>query len=117
MPAPPKCSFRRVERTPALEERIRELAQRLQRCNERIDQCHVTLERRTNGRNGLRPCQVQIDLSVPGAEIRAIGASSGSSGSGSADQSDIFLALNAAFDDAKRQLQELHRERVGEARR
>ena len=96
MLATPKYSFRDVERSAVLDERLRELVWRLQRCNERIDQCHLTVGR----------SEVQIDLSVPGAEIHAHSASGGPS-----DPGDVFVALNAAFDDARRQLQELHWER------
>lgn len=98
MLATPKYSFRDVERSAVLDERLRELVQRLQRCNERIDQCHLTVGRH----------EVQIDLSVPGAEIHAHSESGGSS-----DPGDVLGALNAAFDDARRQLQDLHRERIG----
>jgi len=98
MLATPKYSFRDLERSSMLHERLRELVRRLQRCDERIDHCHLTVGRR----------EVQIDLSVPGAEIHAHSESGGPS-----DPGDVFVALNAAFDDARRQLQDLHRERIG----
>ena len=122
MLAPPKYSFRDVERSAVLEERVRELVQRLQRCHERIDHCHLTVARRRALYGGVatpgatapgdsQPFEVQIDLSVPGAEIHAHSASGRIS-----DPADVFIALNAAFDDARRQLQELQRERTGISR-
>jgi ribosomal subunit interface protein len=108
MAASPTYSFRHVQRSAVLEERVRELMQRLQRYNERIDQCHLTVERLGADRGGPTPYEVRIDLSIPGAEIHA----GGTSDSG-ARQNDVFVALNEAFNDAKRQLQQLQCERIG----
>jgi ribosomal subunit interface protein len=112
MLAPPTFSFRHVRRSAALDERVRELAQRLQKFNERIDHCHLTVERIDRGQDGLPPYAVHIDLSIPGAEIHADGASGADS-----DHGDVYAALDAAFNDAKRQLQDLHRERILAAKR
>jgi len=111
MLAPPKYSFRDVERSAVLDERVRELVQRLQRCHRRIDQCHLTVARGreifgASAPGGPPPYEVRIDLSVPGAEIHAHSASGWTT-----EARDVFVALNAAFDDARRQLQELQRER------
>lgn len=108
MLALPTYSFRHVERSAVLDERVRELVQRLQRINERIDHCHLTFGRRQDDVGGSPPYEVQIDLSVPGAQIHAHSASATSP-----DPDDVFTALNAAFDDAGRQLLALHRERIG----
>jgi ribosomal subunit interface protein len=114
MLAPPtySFSFRHVRRSAVLDERVRELVQRLQKFNERIDQCHLTVERIDRGQDGSAPYAVHIDLSIPGAEIHADGASEASF-----DHGDVYAALNAAFNDAKRQLQELQCERLLTAKR
>jgi len=110
MLSPPILRFRQVQRSAVLEERVREMVQRLRRFNERIDHCHLMVERLDRGQDGLPgspPYAVHIDLSIPGAEIHADGTSDTRS-----EHADVYAALNAAFDDAKRQLQELHRERI-----
>jgi hypothetical protein len=103
-------TFRHLERSGALEDRARELGSRLERFGKRIAQCHMTLEG-PDGRRGGASYLVKIDLTVPGAQIHADSLH----GDGAAHE-DIYLALRDAYNNAKRQLQDLHRGRIGSAR-
>jgi len=99
-------TFRHTDHSSALEARARELGERLQRYGERITQCHMTLESARSGHNGNAPYSVQIDLAIPGAQIHADSLQIDGTG-----HQDIYLALRYAFNNAKRQLQELHSKR------
>jgi ribosome-associated translation inhibitor RaiA len=99
-------TFRHTGHSSALEARARELGQRLQRYGERISQCHMTIEGARGGRSGGAPFVVQIDLALPGAQIHADSLQIDGAG-----HKDVYLALRDAFNNAKRQLQELHSKR------
>jgi ribosome-associated translation inhibitor RaiA len=105
MQSPMTLTFRHMDHSSALEARARELGQRLRRYGERITQCHMTLEGARGGRSGA-PYAVQIDLAVPGAQIHADSLQIDGSG-----HKDVYIALRDAFNNAKRQLQELHSKR------
>ena len=102
-------SFQGIERSGALEARMRELAERLRRCNERITLCRVTVAGRqghhgTPGHPG-GVVEARIHLSVPGAQIHA--------DSGRVDGvplTDPYRALRAAYDNARRQMLDLERD-------
>ena len=106
MRSPMTLTFRHTDHSSALEARARELGQRLQRYGERITQCHMTLEGSRGGHGSGAPYVVQIDLAVPGAQIHADSLQLDGAG-----HKDLFLALRDAFNNAKRQLQELHSKR------
>jgi ribosome-associated translation inhibitor RaiA len=99
----PTISFRHIDHSGALEDRARKLGSRLGRFSERIMHCHMTLEGPGNRRDGA-PYLVKIDLTVPGAQIHADSLHADGAG-----HKDIYLALRDAFNNAKRQLQDLHR--------
>lgn len=99
-------TFRHLDHSSALEARARELGERLQRYGERITQCHMTLESSRGGHASGASYVVQIDLAVPGAQIHADSRQLDGAG-----HKDIHRALRDAFDNAKRQLQELHSKR------
>jgi ribosome-associated translation inhibitor RaiA len=106
MRSPMTLTFRRTDHSSALEARARELGERLRRYGERITQCHMTLEGSRGGHGSGSPYVVQIDLAVPGAQIHADSLQMDGAG-----HKDIYLALREAFNNAKRQLQELHSKR------
>ncbi len=106
MRSPMTLTFRHTDHSSALEARARELGERLQRYGERIGQCHMTLEGSRGGHGGNAPYVVQIDLAVPGAQIHADSRQLDGAG-----HKDLYLALGQAFNNAKRQLQELHSKR------
>lgn len=96
-------TLRGIERSGALDARIRDMFERLQRCDDRLTSCHVTLMRDP----AANPAAVEarIHLSVPGAQIHA-----DSLGSQGAPHTDVFSALRDAYDSARRQLRDLKRD-------
>jgi hypothetical protein len=102
----PTITFRHIDRSGPLEDRARKLASRLERFSERIMQCQMTLQGPVDRHDGGAPFLVKIDLTVPGAQIHADSLHVDGAG-----HRDIYLALRDAFNNAKRQLQDLHRNR------
>ena len=107
----PTITFRHIDHSGALADRARQLGSRLGRFSERIMQCHMTLEGPGNRRDGGAPYVVKIDLTVPGAQIHADSLHTDGTG-----HKDIYLALRDAFNNAKRQLQTLDRDRFRSTR-
>lgn len=111
MEQPVTITFRHIDHSGALEDRARKLGSRLGRFSERIMQCHMTLEGPCNHSDSGAPYVVKIGLTVPGAHIQADSRHVDGAG-----HKDIYLALRDAFNNAKRQLQDLHRDRLRTAR-
>ncbi|MGO9946459.1 MAG: HPF/RaiA family ribosome-associated protein [Steroidobacteraceae bacterium] len=106
MRSPTTLTFRHTDHSSALEGRARELGQRLQRYGERISHCHMTIEGSRGAHTSGAAFVVQIDLAVPGAQIHADSLQIDGTG-----HEDVYVALRDAFNNAKRQLQELHSKR------
>jgi len=96
-------TLRGIERSGALDTRIREIFERLQRCNDRLISCHVTLVRDPAGDPAA--VEAKIHLSVPGAQIHA-----DSLDCRGEPHTDVFSALRDAYDSARRQLRDLKRD-------
>jgi hypothetical protein len=107
---PLTLTFHHIDRSGALEERARKLGSRLGRFSGGITRFHMVLEGPGGGRDGGAPFCVKIDLTVPGAHIHADSLHADGRG-----HKDIYLALRDAFNNAKRQLQGLHRDRFEHA--
>jgi putative sigma-54 modulation protein len=110
MQQPLTMTFRHMDHSGALEDRARKLGSRLQRFSERIIRCHMTLEGPDHLRGIGASYVVKIDLTVPGAQIHADSLHVDGAG-----HQDIYLALRDAFNNAKRQLQDLHGNRFRSA--
>ena len=95
-------TFRRFQRSGALEARIREVGERLKRGAPRITHCHVSV---LGGAAGDGSVSVKIHVSLPGAQIHADSADANGAG-----HSDAFVALQKAYEGARSQLRSLHRE-------
>ena len=106
MSSPMTLTFRHLDNSSALEARARELGQRLQRYGEPITLCHMTLEGMHSAHHASSSYHVHIELSIPGARIHADSLQHDGAG-----HKDIYAALRDAFNNAKRQLQELHSRR------
>ena len=99
-------TFHDIERTGALEARIREVAERLRRHHDDITHCHITVEDRLDDGPDRAPYAAKIHLSLPGAEIHA-----DSIGPGGQGYHDVYSALRAAYASVNRQLQDLKLDR------
>lgn len=103
MTAPVTLTFRHLPRSGALEASARDIGERLRRLNSRITACHIVLEGNAGRSDGRGQYQVKIHVSVPGAQIHAESAPP--------DGDDLreLNALHSAYDNAKRQLENLKR--------
>ncbi|MET0660119.1 MAG: HPF/RaiA family ribosome-associated protein [Steroidobacteraceae bacterium] len=104
MQAPLTVSFRHVDHSAALEERAQSLLSRLERLHERITRCHVVVEGPTAHHTKGAPFVVKIELAVPGEVLFASSAHHEEP-----THDDVYVALNDAFENAKRQLQDAAR--------
>jgi ribosome-associated translation inhibitor RaiA len=66
---PLRITFRDVERSDALEARVRRHADKLGTFDERIVTCHVAIEAPHRHKHHGRHYRVRIDLTVPGAQL------------------------------------------------
>jgi cold shock CspA family protein/ribosome-associated translation inhibitor RaiA len=108
---PLQITFRHMQPSPALEQRIRDLAARLDKFSASIMHCHVIVDAppRHQHQGGL--FEVRIDLTVPDKEI-AIRRSHPFHHS----HEDAYVALRDAFRAARRRLEDYERERQGPAK-
>jgi ribosome-associated translation inhibitor RaiA len=106
MRAPLTLTFHNIERTGALEARMREVGERLRRHHDDITHCHITVEDRLVDAPDMAPYAAKIHLSLPGAQIHA--DSIGPNGEG---HEDLNAALRAAYTAVSRQLQGLKLDR------
>lgn len=97
-------SFLHVDRTCALDARLREIGERLLRQSQRVLRCHIAVEGSPGSRGA--PYSVKIHLSMPGAQIHAC-----STPPDGARAPGLEEALKEAYVDARRQLQEIDRQR------
>jgi ribosome-associated translation inhibitor RaiA len=67
-PFPMQITFRHMDTSPALEERIRELAGQLARHSSHIVGCHVVIEP-PSGHHHTAPFGVTLAISVPGNDV------------------------------------------------
>lgn len=106
MRTPVTLTFHHIERTGALEARMREIAERLRRHYDDITHCHITVDDRMDDAPDMAPYAARIHLSLPGAQIHA--DSVGPNGEG---HEDVYAALRAAYASVSHQLQGLQLDR------
>jgi len=106
MQVPLQITVRDIPHSPALEARIRDKAARLEEFHPRITSCHVTVEESSKHQHQGRQFAVRIDVRVPGREIAVTRE----------HHEDVFVALRDAFDAAKRQLEDVVREKRGDVK-
>ena len=101
MDIPLEISFRNMDRSEAVEARVRERAAKLEKLFARLTSCHVVIEApHRNQRKGML-FHVRIELGVPGrAELIA-----NRSPKNNHTHEDIYVAIRDALDAARRQLQ------------
>ena len=69
MPIPLQISFRNMDPSPAVEERIRQKAAKLERFHERIIGCTVVVEAPHRHHHKGKLYSVRVDISVPGKDV------------------------------------------------
>lgn len=106
MQVPLQITVRDVPHSRALEAGIREKAAKLEEFGPRITSCRVTVAESSKHHQQGRQFSVRIDLRVPGREIAVTRE----------HHEDVFIALRDAFDAAKRQLEDVVREKRGDVK-
>lgn len=101
MQIPVEITFKELERSEAMEARIRDWVKKLDRIYDRIVRCDVMVETpHRHQRNG-RQFHVRVRLTVPGGEI----VTSHDPGPDGAHE-DFYVAVRDAFSAARRQLED-----------
>jgi ribosome-associated translation inhibitor RaiA len=103
-----QITFRDLPSSPAVEAQIRERAGQLERHFGRLTSCRVVVEGRHRPQRAGKVFHLRVELALPG-KIVAVG-------NGPAElhaHDDIFVAVRAAFDSARRQLEHHAQRRHG----
>jgi cold shock CspA family protein/ribosome-associated translation inhibitor RaiA len=101
MQIPVDITFREIERSEAVEARIREQVDKLDRIFDRIIRCEVVIDDPHRHHHKGHQYSVRVRLTVPGTEI----VTSHSPGDDGAHE-DIYVAVRDAFAATKRQLED-----------
>jgi ribosomal subunit interface protein len=111
MQQPLQITFRNLDRSPAIEAKIRERAAKLEKYCDRIMGCRVAVEALHRHRRHGNLYHVRIDVTVPGAELVA---------SREPDEhhayTDVYVAIRDAFDSMRRQLEDYVRRSRGQVK-
>ena len=111
MTVPLQITFRDLPPSAAVEERIRDCAEDLERVYDRLTACRVVVEGRHRPQRAGRVAHLCIELKLPGKQITI-----GRDAAGLQAHDDVFVAVRAAFDAARRQLDRHARRRRGEVK-
>ncbi len=111
MELPLEIVFRNMDRSDAIEARVREKAQRLERYFDRITRCRVAVEAPHRHQNHGKIYQVGIEIGVPGKRIIVNHA-----GPGHPAHADVYVAMRDAFAAATRQLEDYVRTTRGKVK-
>lgn len=106
-----QITFRDFERTPAIEAHVEERVRKLETFFDRLIGCHVTLEAPHRHRRHGRTYRVRVDLAVPGGDLVV-----GRAPDGNPRHEDLYAAIDDAFDDAGRVLQDHVRKQRGDTK-
>jgi ribosomal subunit interface protein len=106
MQVPLQITMHEMAHSDALEAAIREHAAKLEKFHSRITSCRVAVEELRRHHQQGHHFAVKLDVRVPGQEIV----------SNLQHHEDVYVALRDAFDSARRQLEEVARERRGDVK-
>lgn len=107
MMKPVQLSWHHVRPSPMVEQRVRDKVEQLERFSDRITGCSVTLEAPSHHHKQTGPkFRVRVELSVPGGRLVV-----GRDPTKTRAHEDLMAAVNAAFREARRQLQD-HARRI-----
>jgi ribosomal subunit interface protein len=110
MPAWLQITFRNLDASPSVEERIRERARELEQFFDRIVSCRVVIEAPKHRRHG-DLYHVRVDLKIPGKEIVVKRDPPEHHA-----HEDIYVAVRDCFDAVRRQLEDHVRRRRGDVK-
>ena len=110
MRLPVQITFREIAANPVLEAYVLDRVKKLDRFHASIMRCHVVVDApNRHHRHGAR-YDVRIDLTVPGGELAV------SRNRSDLAHTDVHACIDAAFDDARRMLDEYAQRRRSENR-
>jgi len=105
MTIPIQITYRKLERTDAIDAYVRKRAQKLVESGHPVLSCHVAVETPHWHKLHGRHYRVRVDFTVPGAEL-VVDRSPDAGG-----EEDLYAAIDQAFDHAVRRLRD-HAERA-----
>lgn len=111
MQIPLQITFREMDPSAAVDERVREKAAWLEQFCDDITACHVVVEERHRHQHQGRLFHVRIDLTVPN-KVLIVNRDPEERQA----HEDVYVAIRDAFDAARRQLEDYVRERRGDHR-
>ena len=104
--ANPQITYRGMAHSPAMDERINELAGKLDDLHPKITRCHVVVDETDRHKSKGNLFEVHVDIHVPGTEIVATKQAN----------PDAYVAIGEAFDVVTRQLEDTIRRQRGEVK-
>lgn len=115
MQIPVQITFRGIDHSDAVEERVREKVAKLEHYFDRITSCRVVIEQHhkntSNAHHKGEPFHIRIDITVPGEELVVKRTPKDSH-----EHEDIYVALRDAFQTAERQVKEFAQRHRGEVK-
>ena len=110
MQVPIQVTFRGIPQSDAIDSYIRMRAAKLERLSARISHCRVAIEAKNHHSRALH-FRVRVDLTVPRAELVVDGGADQST-----DSTDAYAAIDRAFDQMGRRLQDHVRRQRGDVK-
>jgi ribosomal subunit interface protein len=111
MPIPLQITFRKMDPSPAVEERIRKKVEKLERFHDRIVNCSVVVEAPHRHHHKGKLYTVRVDISVPGKDVVVDRAKPVDHG-----HEDVYVAIRDAFNAAVRRLEDQTRKMRGDVK-
>lgn len=108
---PVQITFRHMETSPAVETRVRELADHLGVFSDRIQSCRVVVDSPHRHHHQGKVFNVKVQLTLPGEDVVVDMERPDRLG-----HEDVYVVLRDAFDAARRQLQQRMSSLRGEAK-
>ncbi|MEP7068744.1 MAG: HPF/RaiA family ribosome-associated protein [Usitatibacter sp.] len=102
----PQITYRGMPHSPAMDDRIRDLAAKLDDLHPKITRCHVVVDETDRHKSKGNLFNVHVDLHIPGNEIAATHQA----------HTDAYVAISQAFDVVTRQLEDAVRRQRGDVK-
>ena len=105
MQIPLQITFRNLDPSPAVRQRVVDYVSKLEHFHSRIVSCRVVIRAANRRHRKGRLFNVKIDSRIPGCELVV-----------DHEHEDIYLAIHDAFGTVERQLEDMARRRRGEVK-